>query len=218
MADKECSVKSCDRKAEMKGWCELHYRRHLRGADLEKPIQRQGLPLEERFWQHVDKRGPDECWEWTGRRTQKTSRTARGVGYGQFVLYPPDVPKKKTVIASRLAYTLHHGKEPENLVLHTCDNPPCCNPDHLYDGTHKDNARDRDSRGRNGWATGKYDNRNTVRGTRQHLAKLDEEKVREIRRLYATGRYSQLKLGEMYGINQSNISEVVRRKTWAHVD
>ena len=90
---------------------------------------------EERFWVKVV-RGPD-CWNWNGGKLVE--------GYGRFV------DRGKYVLAHRVSWEIHNGPIPEGLcVLHRCDNPPCTNPDHLFVGTHGDNARDRAAKGRNG--------------------------------------------------------------------
>lgn len=76
-----------------------------------------------------------DCWEWNGYRNEK--------GYGQMSL--PD----RNVKAHRLSYELHKGEIPKGLlVCHECDNPPCCNPDHLFLGTHLDNRTDAINKGR----------------------------------------------------------------------
>lgn len=91
----------------------------------------------ERFFAKVNKRGPDECWEWQAR-TDK-------VGYGRF---SPD--SSRLVAAHRWSYEHATGETiPEGmLILHSCDNPPCVNPAHLRVGTSADNAADREARGR----------------------------------------------------------------------
>lgn len=92
------------------------------------------------FWGKVDiTPDPDGCWEWLGYRGKRAAYgrcSMRGVGRSGY--------------AHVFAFILSRGREPRNWVLHHCDNPPCCNPKHLYDGTPTDNARDRDKRGRNG--------------------------------------------------------------------
>lgn len=91
--------------------------------------------VEPRFWAKVDRRGPDECWLWTAKVNQW--------GYGLAHVGPRDC------VASRVAWVLGNGTEPgEMLVCHTCDNTRCCNPAHLWLGTHGDNARDRAAKGR----------------------------------------------------------------------
>lgn len=94
------------------------------------------LPLETRIWAKVDKRGPDECWPWTG--------WAVG-GYGKFKL------RGKTLQATRLVWSVANGVPfPEGmLACHSCDNPICCNPAHIWAGTHLENMRDMHRKGRN---------------------------------------------------------------------
>jgi hypothetical protein len=88
----------------------------------------------ERFWSKVDKSGA--CWEWTASRDCH--------GYGSFC-----GPGRQTWLAHRFAIYLATGEHPaDSLVLHSCDNPPCCNPAHLRCGTVADNVRDALERGR----------------------------------------------------------------------
>lgn len=86
------------------------------------------------FWTHVDKSGA--CWLWTGTRNLQ--------GYGT------TTHRSLPIGAHRLAYELTHGFTiPAGMiVMHTCDNPPCVNPDHLRLGTQRDNVRDMTARGR----------------------------------------------------------------------
>jgi hypothetical protein len=91
------------------------------------------------FWSQVAVGVPDECWEWQGARCDK-------LPYGKCGGSPNTGPR---TMAHRKAWALIYGPIPAGmLVLHRCDNPPCCNPAHLYLGTHKDNYRDMASRGR----------------------------------------------------------------------
>lgn len=95
-----------------------------------------------RFWSKVSAGGPDECWPWTAG-TDKD-------GYGKFAVTLPPLggrSPQKHVRAHRLAFLLVHGVA-FGLVLHSCDNPPCCNPGHLRDGTQSQNVRDSVERGR----------------------------------------------------------------------
>lgn len=95
------------------------------------------MPSDDLFWFKVDKSGgPDACWPWTG------SRNANGYGQVQ-----RRAIRKGPLLASRYAYFLTHGRWPEH-ALHSCDNPPCCNPKHLRDGTQKDNIQDAIQRNR----------------------------------------------------------------------
>lgn len=91
----------------------------------------------DRFWARVDRSGgPDACWPWTGKSTMR-------YGYGLLTW------KQRLVNAARLAYELVVGPIPAGLdLLHSCDNPPCCNPKHLRPGTHMENMIDMDTRKR----------------------------------------------------------------------
>lgn len=92
-----------------------------------------------RFWARVDVRGAEQCWPWTGRTRN---------GYGAFDI------GEETVIASRVAVELTRGPIPAGLlVCHRCDNPPCCNPDHLFVGSYSDNMADAIKKGRMGNAS-----------------------------------------------------------------
>jgi hypothetical protein len=93
-----------------------------------------------RFWSRVDKRGPDECWLWTGAAFRKSKRQ---MGYGRRAGSGPNT------YAHRVAYMLAKGPIPKGkLVMHTCDVPLCCNPAHLLIGTNAENAADRVAKGR----------------------------------------------------------------------
>ena len=147
------------------------------------------MPLTEsdcdRFWSKVDRRDPDACWEWRG--------PLRRDGYGFFGV------GGRNLTASRLACELAHGPS-ELESCHTCDNPRCCNPAHLYWGTHRQNMRDRDERGR------------TASGERNGRAKLTAEQVREIR-----GRPdSQRKLAVEFGVDRTTIRDIRQGKIWQH--
>jgi hypothetical protein len=98
------------------------------------------IEAQDRFWSKVDRRGPDDCWPWLAKARTK-------FGYGRFA-----VPRAgRQLDAHKVAYLLTHGFIPAGLmVLHRCDNPPCCNPAHLRAGTSLDNMRDRAERGRLG--------------------------------------------------------------------
>ena len=113
-------------------------------------------------------------------------------------------------IASRIAWELHPdgGKIPRGIqVLHTCDNPPCCNFAHLFLGTVADNMRDRDLKGR----------RAPARGERHGQAKLTDAQIAEIRELYIPGErgrppaeHSQRALARRFGVSQAQVGRVLR--------
>lgn len=88
------------------------------------------------FSSYVARGKPNDCWPWLGARTPN--------GYGQFRL-------AGDTVAHRIAFKLHNKVEisPGAFICHHCDNPPCCNPRHLYEGDARTNARDMVTRGRN---------------------------------------------------------------------
>ena len=146
-----------------------------------------------RFWEKVDKSG--DCWVWTGRL--RPDGYAR-VGY-----------KGGRCLVHRLSWILHYGEIQDGMdVLHTCDNPPCVNPNHLFLGTHLENMQDRDSKGR-----GKIPR---ISGSRHWNSSLHEGDVRVIRDLHANG-CMQKHICEFLGIASGVVSEIVNRKAWKHV-
>lgn len=150
---------------------------------------------ERRFWARVDRSDRDGCWPWTGPVVASS-------GYGQAAWWR--TPRG----AHRVAFELANGPVPDGMyVCHTCDNPICCRPDHLYAGTPAENAQDRIRRGRD----------NPTRGVERYNAKLTADQVREIRRLHATGRWSYPKLAERFGLHPQNVGRVVRREGYADI-
>src|SRR5947199_2744083 len=127
----------------------------------------------ERFWSWVDtNHDENECWPWIGYTMPK--------GYGQFTL------EYKRQLAHRVAWFLTYGRWPTPFCCHHCDNPPCCNPRHLFEGDNDDNVEDmlRKGRGRQGHCY----------GTAHPQAKLTDSDVRTIRRLYAAGTMTRKQL------------------------
>lgn len=157
----------------------------------------------DRFWSKVDKRGPDECWEWVG---------ARSNGYGFLAAGPLYHAGGMWVKAHRLSWEIHNGRllASGESVLHRCDNPPCVNPAHLYVGGHAENATDRAERRR-----GKE---HRQRGEANDNAKLTEENVRTIiAELQRLPRRSQASIAAEFGVGQPQISRIMRRENWAHL-
>jgi len=99
------------------------------------------LSDEERFWRYVKRNGPNECWPWIG----PIAKYRRG--YGQF---KRDGRRGKSENAHRIAWEYANGRKPEDemYICHRCDNPPCCNPAHLFIGTPRDNTQDMIAKGR----------------------------------------------------------------------
>ena len=166
---------------------------------------RKGLSVSERLWQYIDVREMDKCWLWTGAKNRQ--------GYGQFVM-PTGSTGGKNVTAHRMAYEQFWRTKLVGVACHKCDNKSCCNPLHIYDGTLSSNTRDMVRAGNHVFLRPDHVR---VRGEQSGMARLNDAAVRDIRARYAAGGISQQKLADEYGVNQTKISDVVRRKTWAHV-
>jgi len=148
------------------------------------------------FWERMH-HAESGCWEWTGARGGKMK-------YGVIRI------KGRLYKTHRIAYELAYGPIPEGkIVCHRCDNPPCCNPGHLFLGTYTDNVIDCIQKGRA--------LRNAVKGEDSHLSKLTEQVVAVIRQRYAAGGVSQSQLAQEYGVRKSTIGHIVRGDTWAYL-
>lgn len=136
------------------------------------------------------------CWLWTGNCNQK--------GYGQI-----GVGAAGMTTTHKTAYLHFKGPIPPGMqILHSCDVPCCCNPDHLSIGTHQDNIDDKMRKGRH-----KAGVHHKLRGEKNHLAKLTEQKVRHIKRRELT----PIEYARLYGVSNSAVRAVLSGKTWRHV-
>lgn len=144
------------------------------------------------------------CWIWTA--------AANKLGYGNFHLPELSGSSRTVIKAHRAVWLIFRGPIPEGLgVCHHCDIPACCNPNHLFLGTHAENMRDAASKGRNG-AQRQPEIRN---GERNPAAKLTPSQVDEIRDLYAAGGISQPQLARRFGVGQSQINRILLRQSWS---
>lgn len=135
--------------------------------------------------------GPDACWPWLGSKTE--------AGYGRLSI------GGREIYVHRLVYEATHGPlAPDIQVRHQCNNPPCGNPKHLLEGTNLDNVADRLRSGRQPMGSGHV------------CAVLDEEGVREARRLAASG-VSNAELARRFGVAHQTIWNAVHGKSWKHV-
>jgi len=155
--------------------CVSCYLKAKNRGELEKYPK---LTLEDSFWQRVDK--TDSCWEWTG--------TKNGFGYGIALL-----PGERQIRAHRYAYERLVGEIPHGLVLmHSCDNPSCVNPDHLKPATRTENNRDAVKKRRHAF------------GEKNGHAKLTSEQVAAIK----ADTRKQVVIAKEYGICPSHVSTI----------
>lgn len=143
-----------------------------------------------RFEKKFLKKSNKECWEWLAGKLGK---------YGGFWY------SGKTIIASRFSYMLYKGAIGNLDVCHTCDNPICVNPNHLFLGTAQENSQDSINKGR------------MIKGERVNTAKLTENDVRKIRKLFNEG-YTKYRLGKMFNMSRTNIRRIIERIYWTHVE
>lgn len=149
------------------------------------------LQLKERIMKNINC-DENNCWNWQLRIDDS------GYGYATY--------RRSPMRTHRLSWIVFKGEIPKGkCVCHSCDNRKCCNPNHLFIGSNKENSEDMKEKGRQ------------VKGSKSPFSKLNENQVLEIRKLYETGNFTQLFLGEKFGVRQTKISEIVNRKTWKHI-
>lgn len=144
-----------------------------------------------RFWRNVNVIDDENsCWEWQASRTEW--------GYGRIYVGP----EGRAVRSHRLAYELEYGPIPDNMiVLHTCDNPPCCRPSHLVVGTFADNTHDMIRKGRQ------------PKGENHKNAVLTAGDVQEIKRRILA-KENQRRLANEFGVSPATITLIKQSKTW----
>lgn len=144
----------------------------------------------DRFWNKVPSHLPtDQCWEWQGTR--------RARGYGR-MFWPG---QKNCYSAHRISWEISHGKPPSDGmdVCHTCDNPSCVNPNHLFLGTHQQNMEDAASKGR------------------LPIRRLEPEEVREVRRLRGKGMLLR-EIADRFYVGETTIRRLLSGETYRWVE
>ncbi len=152
------------------------------------------MTVVERFMGKIDTHNNSEelCWEWLGYKDR--------YGYGNFKLDGKPVLSHRYMLELVTGEKLKDGEQ----ALHTCDNPSCCNPYHLWKGTNKDNNQDKINKGRH------------PKGESHCFSKLTEDDIRLIRSLYLGG-FTQGYIAGKFGIDQTNVSLIVTKKSWKHI-
>lgn len=150
--------------------------------------------FEERFWDRVDKRGPDECWPWLGYLT-KTG-------------YPRIKSEGRSSIATHTTLRLDGRERPsqKHIACHHCDNPPCVNPAHLFWGTYQDNANDMVRKGRGNRWNGRR------RGENNPAAKITLQTVATIRSM--RGQKTRKEIARSLGVSFWVVQGVLKGRTW----
>lgn len=134
------------------------------------------------------------CWVWIGQIIR--------AGYGNFNF------AKRKFFAHRASWEIHNGPIPEGLLIcHHCDNPPCCNPGHLFLGTRSDNVQDAMAKGRMRWKGAPQP------GTKNPMAKLTESQVREIKASTGPQKY----VATAYGVSPALIHKIRDGHLWPHI-
>lgn len=165
------------------------YQARKHGFDV--PLQKPGKKPPD-FWTRVEIKGKNECWPW------KESLNKDGYGRIRF----DGIPK----YAHRIAYELHTGKITDGLVaMHICDNPKCCNPNHLVIGTHADNQNDKMQKNRQ------------AKGEVNGQSLLTEFQVLEARKRYKPRVVTYKMLANEYGVCKDTMQKAIRGILWKHI-
>lgn len=175
-------------------WGSIEPQDKLRMVELSKFVwSSRASSDEEKFWRHVTPLGKDECWEWNGSRCSK--------GYGQF-------NSMHHYKAHRFSFELHFGKIPDGKqICHKCDNPPCVNPNHLWDGTPRENTIDSVKKGR--FVSSK-------KGANHAQKRFTHEEALNIKQRLINGEKAS-KIAEEVGRPESTIRSIKGGHTWVHI-
>lgn len=142
----------------------------------------------ERFWKYVEK--TDTCWNWKA--------SLNTYGYGCFWW------NRKQHQSHRVSWYIKYGKHSDKLLLHSCDNPACVNPEHLREGAQSDNMKDKVGR------------RRQATGESHGQSRLTEEQVVAILKKHSEGA-STRKLGKEYNVSKTAILYIIKGKNWAYL-
>ncbi len=181
---KQCAYDGCDSWVWARGYCGAHYQQMKREGQLRNVVVKGDT--RRRFYESFEVNPETLCWEW--------KRFITSNGYGCITI--GEKGKKR---AHRYSYELFYGPIPDGLsVLHRCDNKICCNIEHLFTGTGKDNMQDCVKKGRHAGQTG------------ANRAKITDAMAMNIRIMYARGQHSMSVLATIYGVQQNTLASIVK--------
>ncbi|MCP5014874.1 MAG: HNH endonuclease [Ketobacter sp.] len=182
-----CSIDNCTKPVKARGWCGKHYTRWQRYGNTST-VKYNLKPLTWEYLLECSKTNiKTGCIEWQKGLTEGYGKTAHG---------------GKHYKAHRVSWTLNRGPIPPGMfVLHTCDSPPCVNPDHLFLGTHQDNMADKVSKGRQS------------KGETHIGAKLTESKALAIK--YSEDR--NVDIAKAYSISPRQVGKIKKGTAWRHL-
>lgn len=174
---------------------EINRKPHMKGCHQCRGT---GLTLMGRVHKGINSGNPDSCWLWQGALNKHGYGIIGGVVNGKRT----SILVHRLILEEKIKRAIKEGYG----SLHTCNNPPCCNPRHLYEGTSLDNAKDMVDAG------------HSFKGEKHRSAKLTDNDVRQIRALLAQGKYGIIKqLANQFGIGTTAILSIKQNKTWRHV-
>lgn len=187
-----CCIKGCNRQSVALGLCSMHYRRNRMYGSPVATKWHSGshshMSIEDRFMQRVRK--TDSCWLWLGSKDRD--------GYPLFMA---EINGERFRKGHRVSYAMFRGKVGNGiLVCHTCDNPSCVNPDHLFLGTSDDNMKDKAAKGRS----------RVPQGEKSPHAKLTQEQAQAI--LIDARPY--IAIANEYGISATTVGSIKQRASW----
>ena len=231
---KICSIKGCSKRVASRGWCQNHYRHfRLYGHPLKGPFfkpankkcsikgcKNTGYMIRglcgKHYWrlkEHGDPnkliRAPNGAADKWLKKVAKTTEREKCIefpygrskqGYG--------ATQSGTAHRKILEIKLGRKIKPGFQALHHCDNRPCCNPWHIYEGTQQDNINDMKDRNR-------FNNKG-FKGENHPGAKLTDAQVKQIRILHKLG-HSATKLGKKFGVSSTSIMDICNGKSWSHI-
>lgn len=200
MTDITCSIEGCDKARYARGWCVLHYSRWKRLGDPGEAAPRISNKNDS-MYERVVAIGwtvtGSGCWETNGSRSKH--------GYALVHASSLDGPARKTLLAHRVVFEHHHGQlGPGEVVRHSCDNPPCLNPDDLLRGTQADNVDDM------------WERKRGASGFRHPNTRLSEAQVLEIQKRYRAGGATHQALADEFSVSREHVGNIIRGKRRAH--